>query len=199
MSSFHDGIHDSNRSPLVEPDAGLSYASPSPSHPHAHAHLDVAANLAERAQTQTTGGDALLGSLESVLQALSASSSLRAPQLQRLRHYSNKLSDARASVSALARRTQAVQRQLNRVRSAYKPHEKALVQRGPFHYRCVWGGGVRYREYPSADAAVKKLVSAESGGVHNVSLSVSVSASASICLSVYLSICLSVYLTPTNH
>ena len=32
------------------------------------------------------------------------------------------------------------------------------MQKGPFWYKCVWQGGIRYRDYPKHDAKTKEVI-----------------------------------------
>jgi len=97
----------------------------------------------------TALGDTLCGMAES---------SVFGEQQERLLAYVKKLKGARLGMADVGQRVQLMQQKLNHIRSQRSPHTKALQQRGPFLYRCVWQGGVRYREYPHASAAGKSKI-----------------------------------------
>ena len=75
-------------------------------------------------------------------------------QEEKLQMYLEKLSSAKVSMLEIMNRTQSMQLKLNNIRQPYTPQSKALVQEGPFAYKCVHQGGVRYRDYPRNDAAI---------------------------------------------
>ncbi len=103
---------------------------------------------------QQEEGMALMETLSGSLEAMSISPLFGGHQA-RLVEYVQKLKSTRDHMSSLSKRTQTMQLTLNKVRQAYPPHKKALLQQGPFQYKCVWQGGIRYREYPKVDAQAK--------------------------------------------
>lgn len=67
--------------------------------------------------------------------------------------FRSKLQMLRISMFKISERSTRLQSRLNFLRKECPP-QNALVEPGPFHYRCVYKGGVRYREYPSSTARV---------------------------------------------
>ena len=88
------------------------------------------------------------------LQRISRANYMLEEQEEKLKTYLAKLDSAKAAMLEIMNRTQAVQLKLNTIRQPYTPQSKALVQEGPFAYKCVHQGGVRYRDYPRHDAAI---------------------------------------------
>jgi hypothetical protein len=111
----------------------------------------------QRIVTQQQDGERILSALGASLDNM-AKSSLFTTQQTQLIEYMQKLQEVRASMAAIGKRTKAMQLKLNRVREAYPAHEKALLQRGPFYYKCVWQGGCHFREYPKEDAKSKAQI-----------------------------------------
>jgi len=105
-------------------------------------------------KTQTEEGNQVLESLSYTLQEM-ISSTLFTDQYDKLTEYCTKLQQIRSSMSSLSKRTQNMQLKLNKIREVYPQHQNALLQEGPFLYKCVWEGGIRYREYPKSDAKAK--------------------------------------------
>ena len=66
---------------------------------------------------------------------------------EKLLKYITKLEMAQTSMVDIMNRCPAVQLNLNGIRQAYNSHSKALKKRA-FQYKCVYHGGVRYRDYP---------------------------------------------------
>lgn len=67
--------------------------------------------------------------------------------------YRRKLHLLRQSIVQINARIRHIQQRLNKVRRQI-PSQHSLVETGPFYYRCVYPGGVRYRDYPSSLASV---------------------------------------------
>ena len=91
------------------------------------------------------------------LQRISSASEIIKEQEEKLQTYLTKLDNAKVAMLEIMNRTQTVQLKLNSIRQLYTPQSKALVQEGPFAYKCVHQGGVRYRDYPRKDAAILNL------------------------------------------
>lgn len=72
---------------------------------------------------------------------------------EKSRAYYAKLKDIRTGMFEIDERTARLQIRLNGIRRD-GPQQNALVERGPFHYKCMYRGGVRYRKYPSSTAKV---------------------------------------------
>lgn len=67
--------------------------------------------------------------------------------------YRCKLQDLRISMLRINERCEKLQIRLNCLRRE-APGKSALVENGPFLYKCIYKGGVRYRDYPSSSARV---------------------------------------------
>ena len=75
-----------------------------------------------------------------------------------------KLQDLRISMLRINERCEKLQIRLNCLRR--ECHGKsALVENGPFLYKCIYKGGVRYRDYPSSSARVTGKVIAYNDSV----------------------------------
>lgn len=113
-----------------------------------------------------------------------AESSVFSAQQARLVEYVRKLKAVRAGMADAVRRVQAMQGKLNTVRSQHASHSQALQQNGPFTYRCVWQGGVRYREYPRSDANASRTKMVAFGELVSVAERVYISGEALVFLHV---------------
>jgi hypothetical protein len=69
-----------------------------------------------------------------------------------LDHYRTKIITLKKAMAAVNERTQRLQFRLNAIRKDCPTNRNHIVQKGPFVYKCVYKGGVRYREYPSSTA-----------------------------------------------
>jgi len=69
-----------------------------------------------------------------------------------LEHYRAKIGRLKKAVLHISDRTRRLQGRLNAVRKQCPKNRTHIVQKGPFYYRCVYPGGVRYRELPSSSA-----------------------------------------------
>lgn len=69
-------------------------------------------------------------------------------------HCRRNLHDIHASMNAIDTRIGIIQQKLNTIRKQLPPRKHSLVEPGPFYYKCVYAGGVRYRDYPSNSAKV---------------------------------------------
>ena len=107
---------------------------------------------------QNEEGLRLLNTLSVTLKRLSEANQFLGDEEEKLLKYITKLEMAQTSMVDIMNRCQAVQLTLNGIRQAYNSHSKALVQKGPFQYKCVYHGGVRYRDYPREDAAILNSV-----------------------------------------
>ena len=99
-------------------------------------------------------GVELINAFSATLQRLSVANGVLGEEEERLRAYITKLETAQASMVKIMNRTQAMQLRLSTIREVYDAQSKALVQPGPFLYKCVHQGGVRYRDYPKGDATI---------------------------------------------
>jgi hypothetical protein len=84
-------------------------------------------------------------------------SSLYAEDLQRsavLLQCRRKLHNIHNAMRNVDSRVLAMQHRLNNIRRALPARKHSLVESGPFQYKCVYPGGVRYRDYPSSTAKV---------------------------------------------
>jgi len=72
---------------------------------------------------------------------------------QEISSYRSKLQNLRISMLKVSERCGKLQVRLNILRKECAP-QHAHVEVGPFYYRCVYKGGVRYRDYPSSNARV---------------------------------------------
>lgn len=72
--------------------------------------------------------------------------------------YRRKLHAVQQSMTSIDNRLIGIQERLNGVRQQLPAKKHSLVETGPFYYKCVYPGGVRYRDYPSSSA---KVVSAD--------------------------------------
>ena len=88
------------------------------------------------------------------LKRLSEANKFLGEEEEKLLMYIGKLESVQGSMVDIMNRCQAMQLSLNTIRELYSSHSKALVQQGPFRYKCVHQGGVRYRDYPKNDAAI---------------------------------------------
>lgn len=66
-------------------------------------------------------------------------------------HYRIKLQNLRVSMFKINERCIRLQSRLNSLRKDLPP-QHALVEAGPFYFRCIYRGGVRFRDYPSSTA-----------------------------------------------
>lgn len=69
-------------------------------------------------------------------------------------HCRRSLHNIAHSMTNIDNRIIAIQQKLNGIRKQLPPKKHSLVENGPFSYKCVHVGGVRYREYPSSSAKV---------------------------------------------
>jgi hypothetical protein len=67
--------------------------------------------------------------------------------------YSSKVAALKQAMAALEQRMQTLQGRLNSVRLRL-PKNHVFIELGTFVYRCVYPGGVRYRNFPSFKGAV---------------------------------------------
>ena len=88
------------------------------------------------------------------LQRISRANYILEEQEAKLNTYLAKLERAKVGMLDIMNRTQGVQLKLNSIREPHTPQSKALIQEGPFAYKCVHPGGVRYRDYPRHDASI---------------------------------------------
>ena len=65
--------------------------------------------------------------------------------------YRRKLALISRAVQHINTKVRGIQMRLNNIRKQM-PSQQSLVETGPFFYRCVYQGGVRYRDYPSSTA-----------------------------------------------
>ena len=75
-----------------------------------------------------------------------------------------KLQDLQISMLRINERCEKLQIRLNSLRREC-PGKSALVENGPFMYKCIYKGGVRYRDYPSSSARVTGKVIAYNDSV----------------------------------
>jgi hypothetical protein len=75
-----------------------------------------------------------------------------------------KLHNVHNSLNKIDMRVLAIQQKLNSIRRQLPARKHSLVEVGPFYYKCVYPGGVRYRDYPSANA---KIVADNTIAEHN--------------------------------
>eukprot|EP01032_Pedospumella_encystans_P030174 gene30174-34057_t len=68
--------------------------------------------------------------------------------------YKRKLQTIQQSMTNIDLRLIGIQERLNGVRQQMPAKKHSLVETGPFYYKCVYPGGVRYRDYPSSSAKV---------------------------------------------
>ena len=68
--------------------------------------------------------------------------------------YKRKLQTIQQSMATIDLRLIGIQERLNGVRQQMPAKKHSLVETGPFYYKCVYPGGVRYRDYPSSSAKV---------------------------------------------
>ena len=76
-----------------------------------------------------------------------------------------KLHNFHQSMNNIDIRILTIQHKLNSIRRQLPARKHSLVETGPFYYKCVYPGGVRYRDYPSATTA--KIVSETTMVSHN--------------------------------
>lgn len=69
--------------------------------------------------------------------------------------YRRKLAIVTKSIVHINSKIRAIQLRLNDARKQL-PSQQSLVEQGSFYYRCVYQGGVRYRDYPSSGAQMLK-------------------------------------------
>lgn len=69
-------------------------------------------------------------------------------------HSRRNLQAIQQSMNNIDTRIVVIQERLNKVRKQLPPKKHSLVEPGPFYYKCVYPGGVRYRDYPSSSAKV---------------------------------------------
>ena len=67
--------------------------------------------------------------------------------------YTEKIKRIKRIVRDLSTRCNALKMRLNNVREIL-PSNHALIDKGPFYYRCVYKGGVKFRNFPSSTAKV---------------------------------------------
>jgi hypothetical protein len=75
-----------------------------------------------------------------------------------------KLHNVHSGLSKIDMRILAIQQKLNSIRRQLPARKHSLVEMGPFYYKCVYPGGVRYRDYPSTNA---KIVADNTIAEHN--------------------------------
>jgi len=75
-----------------------------------------------------------------------------------------KLQDVRIHMLRINERCEKLQIRLNCLRRECAG-KSALVENGPFMYKCIYKGGVRYRDYPSSSARVTGKVIAYNDSV----------------------------------
>lgn len=74
------------------------------------------------------------------------------------------LQNTHQSMNCIDLKVMVIQQKLNNIRKNLPPVKHSLVETGPFYYKCVYPGGVRYRDYPSSNA---KIVSDDAVVTHN--------------------------------
>lgn len=65
-----------------------------------------------------------------------------------------KVKNIHQSMNNIDLKVMSIQQKLNNIRKQLPPKQHSLVETGPFYYKCVYPGGVRYRDYPSGTAKV---------------------------------------------
>ena len=71
-----------------------------------------------------------------------------------LLQYRRKLHVFHHTMQNIDKKVLLIQERLNNIRKLLPARKHSLVESGPFLYKCTYPGGVRYREYPSANAKV---------------------------------------------
>lgn len=118
--------------------------------------LDRTAILSERIDRishEHAKGFEMMDNFTKVLDEMATSTTLD-DENEKLKSYLSELGDGKQRMGKAMSRIQNIQLRLNKIRMSYPAHSKAMVQQGPFYYKCVWQGGIRYREYPKSDAKV---------------------------------------------
>lgn len=75
-----------------------------------------------------------------------------------------KVHNMHQAMNSIDLKVMAIQQKLNNIRKHLPPRQHSLVETGPFYYKCVYPGGVRYRDYPSSTA---RVVSDDAVVTHN--------------------------------
>mmetsp|Transcript_112749 Transcript_112749/g.221030 ORF Transcript_112749/g.221030 Transcript_112749/m.221030 type:complete len:218 (-) Transcript_112749:92-745(-) len=75
-----------------------------------------------------------------------------------------KLQNVHQAMGKVDIRILTIQQKLNSIRRQLPARKHSLVESGPFYYKCIYPGGVRYRDYPSINA---KVVGADAIVTHN--------------------------------
>jgi hypothetical protein len=65
-----------------------------------------------------------------------------------------KLHNIHSAMRNVDSRILVIQHRLNNIRRSLPARKHSLVESGPFMYKCVYPGGVRYRDYPSSTAKI---------------------------------------------
>jgi hypothetical protein len=67
-------------------------------------------------------------------------------------HFRAKIARLKKAMLNINEKSKQLQTRLNVVRKQTPKNRTHIVQKGPFFYRCIYPGGVRYRELPSSNA-----------------------------------------------
>lgn len=78
--------------------------------------------------------------------------------------FRRRLHNIQQSMNKIDCRIVVIQQKLNSIRKNLPARKHSLVETGPMQYRCVYPGGVRFRDYPSINA---KIVNENAIVVHN--------------------------------
>ena len=84
--------------------------------------------------------------------------------------YRIKISRLKKVMQLISDRSKRLQTRLNVIRKDCTANRTHLVQKGPFHYKCIHRGGIRYREFPSTNA---KYIASKVAVVYNEHINVS--------------------------
>ena len=71
-----------------------------------------------------------------------------------LLHYRRKLHNIHQAMINVDSAILSIQQRLNKIRKGLPARKHSLVETGPFYFKCIYHGGVRYRDYPSVNAKV---------------------------------------------
>jgi hypothetical protein len=112
--------------------------------------------IARRLQSFTAKYEELLESLDQSSMVIQNSSQYAEAQLRAgiYGEYRKKLVEVRQAMTKIDVKLFAIQQHLNDVRKKLPSRKSSLVEPGPFFYKCIYPGGVRFRDFPSANAKV---------------------------------------------
>jgi len=117
------------------------------------------AEILQRVQSFYIKYEQMIEDIETAMQRIEKCSHYAETQVRvgMLLHYRRKIRSIQQSMKSIDSKVLAIQARLNAIRKNMPDGTHSLVESGPFFYRCIHPGGVRYRDYPSVNSKIVNL------------------------------------------